>query len=114
MPICRSCSMKLSNKSPGLICDGPCGQHYHANSRCEITKTQLPPIRGVPGVGWICVTCRNEAAMSVNPRRSIGPRQDDLVGVAGAGTPNVAPVDQGEVPANAFPDTSRYKPTEDC
>ncbi|KAL3280363.1 hypothetical protein HHI36_017852, partial [Cryptolaemus montrouzieri] len=89
MPNCRSCSMRLSNKTSGLICNGPCGQHYHANSRCcEITKTQLPRIRGVPSVGWICVTCRNEA--------SIGPRQD------GVGTPNVAPVDHGEVPANAF------------
>lgn len=62
MSNCIECSKSITKNSPGLVCSGFCGGSYHANSTCsDVAKNQLSAINNLPGVKWICQSCRKQA-----------------------------------------------------
>ena len=59
MSLCVVCNNKITKNSPGIECSGFCGSSYHANSTCsDVAKTQLSTLNSLPGVKWICPSCR--------------------------------------------------------
>lgn len=69
MPICSTCSTRLTTKSPGLRCAGACGSYYHGKclgiSSDHIASLQLP------GAVWFCPRCRSDAdTPHLSPARS--------------------------------------------
>lgn len=72
MPICVSCTTTITNKTPGLKCNGPCGKFYHGKcvdlSKLDVSRFLLP------GAYWYCAACRIEEG---SKRKSIIAGDDD-------------------------------------
>lgn len=55
--LCTVCVAKVTAKSPGVLCSGPCGQYFHG--RCaNISSDALKALNGIIGAQWFCNTCR--------------------------------------------------------
>lgn len=55
---CFICDSNINRNRPGVQCSG-CRCFYHANAQCsELKKDQSEIFRSMPGVKWLCQSCR--------------------------------------------------------